>query len=519
MGTGPARIVVMSEVIQSFTPLNSAQDTVPYADALAAHAAAGPAHVMVPGHACDPEQGFQDLGRYLGEAMALDLPPMLEGIDLGEGSPLQRAEELAAEAWGAARTWFLTNGASQANRTAALAVRGLGDRVLMQRSAHSSFTDGVLLAGLQPTFVMPSVDHHHGISHGVSPSMLEAELRAAQEAGRSPQSVYVVSPSYFGAVADVAGLAEVAHRYDAAVVVDGAWGAHFGFHPGLPASPVTQGADLVISSTHKLGGSLTQSAMLQLGHGPKATALEPLVERALSMTSSTSASALLRCSLDVARRGLVQGRRRISASLTASDRLRRRLREDGRFGMVSDGFGAFPDIDAVDRLRVPIDVSGTGRTGHWFRSMLMQEHGVCFEMATATTLVAVLGALSQVDVERVADAVIAVADTAAAEGAAGGEHAASGTFPRLPVPGTAAMSPREAYFAGTEVVPAERAVGRVSADTLAAYPPGIPNAVPGEELTQETVGFLQAVAASPSGHVRGAVDDAVSAFRVVRDQA
>src|SRR5690606_21856121 len=107
---------------------------------------------------------------------------------------------LAADAWGARRVWWLTNGASQGNRTAAMAVRGLGERVLMQRSSHSSFTDGVLLAGLIPAFVAPNVDHRHGISHGLTPEALDAALAAEAAAGRAVQSVYVVSPSYFGSV-------------------------------------------------------------------------------------------------------------------------------------------------------------------------------------------------------------------------------------------------------------------------------------------------------------------------------
>ncbi|WP_341872827.1 aminotransferase class V-fold PLP-dependent enzyme [Leucobacter insecticola] len=168
---------------------------------------------------------------------------------------------------GARRSWFLTNGASQANRTAAIAVRGLGERVLIQRSSHSSFTDGMLLAGLVPAFIAPSIDERHGIAHGLTPAVLDEKLADEARAGRAVSSVYAVSPSYFGSVADVAGLAEVAHAHGAALIVDGAWGAHFGFHPELPESPARLGADLVVSSTHKLAGSLTQSAMLHLGRG------------------------------------------------------------------------------------------------------------------------------------------------------------------------------------------------------------------------------------------------------------
>lgn len=487
----------------------------PYSDALRRHAAAAPLNLMVPGHGCDPARGGRHLAEVIGaQAVELDVPLMLEGIDLGEGAPLAEALALAAEAWGARRTWFLTNGASQGNRTAALAVRGLGERVLMQRSSHSSFTDGVLLAGLMPAFIAPSVDEYHGIAHGLTPEALEGALQAEARAGRAPESVYVVSPSYFGSTADVAGLARVAHAHDAAIIVDGAWGAHFGFHPDLPESPARLGADLVISSTHKLAGSLTQSAMLHLGDGPLADRLEPLVARAHSMTASTSTSALLIASLDTARAALVSGRERIARAIGFAEELRGRIRADARFGIISDDFGPFPDIVASDALRIAIDVTRLGRSGHWVRERL-SGHGVYAEMSTATSVVVVVGALAEPDIDRAVAAFAAVATEAesirSARGEVGGVR-----FPALPAPGPLRIRPRDAFFGPSAFVAASDAVGRISADTLAAYPPGIPNLIPGEEITAETIEFLQAVAASPTGYVRGAADAIVSRFLVER---
>ena len=497
--------------------LSAAQSSAPYADALRRHAAAQPLHVMVPGHGSAHEFGGSHLAEVFGEAaVELDVPLMLEGIDLGAEAPLQQALHLAAEAWGAHRAWFLTNGASQGNRTAALAVRGLGERVLMQRSSHSSFTDGILIAGLIPAFVAPSIDHRNGIAHGLTPAALDTALRLEAAAGRPADAVYIVSPSYFGSTADVAGLAEIAHAHGAALIVDGAWGAHFGFHPGLPKSPARLGADLTISSTHKLAGSLTQSAMLLLGEGPFAQRLEPLVQRAITMTSSTSASAILMGSLDAARHALVQGHEAIDQAIRLSEEFRARLRQDPRFSVISDDFDRYPDIVATDVLRIPVDVSRLGQSGHWVRDRLIAEHGVYFEMSTATTIVAVFGALAAPDLGRLIDALTAVADEADALRAVG-EAGRFEEFPPLPAAGTLRMLPRAAYFAESEVVPAAEALGRVSADTLAAYPPGIPNLIPGEEITPETVSFLQAVAASPTGVVRGAADALVSSLRVVRD--
>lgn len=491
------------------------QQDAPYASALERYADAGPQSLMVPGHGCAPDGGGAHLARVFGErAVQMDVPLMLDGIDLGPGSPLAQSLVLAAEAWGARRTWFLTNGASQGNRTAAFAVRGLGERVLMQRSSHSSFTDGVLLAGLIPAFVAPAVDHDHGIAHGLTPEVLEDALATEADAGRAVQSVYVVSPSYFGSTADVAGLARVAHEYGAALIVDGAWGAHFGFHDDLPESPVRLGADLVISSTHKLAGSFTQSAMLHLGETEFADRLETLVNRSYTMTASTSASALLMGSLDTARHALMNGKEQIGRSIEIAEEMRVRLRANDNFSVISDNFGDYPDIVSVDPLRIPIDVSRLGRSGHWVRDRLIADHGIYFEMSTATTIVAVIGALATPDLDRVMAGLEAVAEEAHAGNGGPSELVA---FPELPEAGTLRMLPRAAFFAESVVMTAHQAIGQISADTLAAYPPGIPNLVPGEEITEETVTFLQAVASSPTGYVRGAVDPLVATFRVVRD--
>ncbi|HUH52812.1 MAG TPA: amino acid decarboxylase [Microbacteriaceae bacterium] len=490
---------------------NTEQQIAPYAEALARHAAADPIQVMVPGHSGSGKDMSARLSNFLGErAVNLDLPLMLTGIDLGDDSPLMLAQKLAAEAWGAKRTWFMTNGASQANRTAAVAARGIGERVLIQRSSHSSFGDGVLFTGLIPRFIKPSIDEHHGIAHGLTPSAVAAALQQAVEEDRPVSSVYIVSPSYFGSVSDVARIADVAHRYDAALIVDGAWGAHFGFHEDLPESPLRLGADLAISSTHKLAGSLTQSAMLHLGYGPYADRLEDLIRRGINMTSSTSASALLMASLDVSRQALVAETDLIGESVENARMFRALIKSDDRFSLIDETFANYRDIVGNDLLRIAIDVSKLGQSGHWVRDRLIEDHRVFFEMATATTIVAVFGAGQLPPIDKIFAAMQAVADEALSL------EAATIVFPKLPEPGDLRTLPRDAFFGETEVVDAVEAVGRISADSLAAYPPGIPNLLPGEEITEETVAFLQAVANSPTGYVRGAVDSKLTQFRVRR---
>ncbi|WP_405787376.1 amino acid decarboxylase [Streptomyces sp. NBC_00029] len=482
----------------------------PYAEAVLAHAGRDWLRLNVPGHAATPGS---DLTGFFGPRItALDFPPLLDGIDLGPDTPLDRALALAAEAWGARRTWFLTNGASQGNQIASMVAPALGKTLVVQRSVHSSVIDGLVLSGMDAVFVQPSVDPEQGIAHGVTAGDVAAALARTPDAG----AVYIVSPSYFGAVADVRAIADAAHAAGVPLIVDEAWGAHFGFHPGLPAGALSSGADLATSSTHKLAGSLTQSAMLHLAEGPFADRLEPLVDRAFRLVQSTSASALLTASLDLARRSLVTDTGATGGSIEAADEVRGVVRALGRFGVVSDGFHAFPDIVRADPLRIAIDTRVGGISGHEARRRLFLDHQIMVEVATGAAIVAVIGAGSAPDTDRFVEALhtlpAPLTDSAGAGTAAGAR--ADGML-RLPTPGPTKLTAREAFLSPAHVVAAEEAVGRISADTLAAYPPGIPNVLPGEVITAEAVRFLQRTATAPNGHVRGALDPGVTRLRVV----
>jgi arginine decarboxylase len=244
--------------------MSEAQQRAPYLEALIEYAAREPARLHVPGHKGGPGADPQLLEAIGERALSLDIPALTYGIDIGaEPTPFEQAQRLAADAWGARRAWFLINGASQGNLAAGLALAHHGDAVVMQRNAHSSAVDALVLSGLRPTFAAPELDPELGIAHCLAPTALDEALE------RTPGAVgaWIVSPTYFGAVADVRALADVAHRHGVALIVDEAWGAHMAFNERLPAHALSLGADLVISSTHKIVGSLTQSAMLHLGGG------------------------------------------------------------------------------------------------------------------------------------------------------------------------------------------------------------------------------------------------------------
>ncbi|MGO2815441.1 MAG: aminotransferase class I/II-fold pyridoxal phosphate-dependent enzyme [Brevibacterium aurantiacum] len=495
----------------------TAKTYAPYADALQAAAKRDSLFLSTPGHGGTTTGISAGQAEFFGEhTLSLDIPPLFDGIDLGVDTPKDEALQLAAEAWGARRTWFLTNGSSQGNRMAALAIGTLGTGVVTQRSAHSSFIDGIVLAGLNPGFVSPNVDEVNGIAHGVTPDSLRHAIAAHPE---KVSAVYLVTPSYFGAVADVSALAEVAHEAGAALIIDAAWGAHFSFHPDLPESPVTLGADIVIMSTHKLAGSFTQSALLHLGDTEFANRLEPALARAFMMTASTSENAHLMASIDIARRDLVNSQDAIADSLDNIRQIRARIEGSEHYHLLSGDFMNHADVVDIDPFRLPIDITSTGLDGHAVRKRLTEEFDIFAEMATATTIVALIGIGKSPDLGRLFDALDQIrAENSGTPGAGTAESAtrASG-IPALPNAGELVALPRDAYFAESELVPAAEAIGRTSVSSLAAYPPGIPNVLPGERITAETVEFLQAVAASPSGHVRGGVDATLSTFRVLKD--
>jgi arginine decarboxylase len=484
------------------------QDSTPYVDALLAYTELNPGRFQVPGHkggtGADPK--MFDL---IGEAgLRNDVPSVTEGVDIGpEPTPFQQAQLLAAEAWGARRSWFLVNGASQGNHATCMALAHMGGEVVVQRNVHSSVIDGMVLNGMRPTFVAPELDPELGIAHGLTPGSLEAALDANPEA----VAAMVVSPTYFGACADVAALAEIAHSRDKPLVVDEAWGAHMHFHPELPQAALDAGADLVTSSTHKIVGSLTQAAMLHLGHGGRID--DAVVDRCVSLVETTSPSGLLTGSLDAARRqAAVHGEELLSETLAAVRDTREAIKGIPGLDVLDEQMVGRPGIAAWDPLRLTVDVRGTGSDGYHLAKAAFYESGLDLELYSENVVVAIFG----------------LGEPAAQAGerlVAGLRHAVSQLEPGsgnpddklMPPPpwGELVLTPREAYLGPQEVVPFEQAVGRIAAEGLAAYPPGIPNVLPGERLTAATLEYIRESVAH-GGYVRGGSDRELKTLRVAK---
>src|ERR671919_1626685 len=351
------------------------QTEAPYLDALRAFAEGNPGRLQVPGHkggrAADP-----GLVEAIGErALAFDIPALTPGIDQGpEPTPFQQAQFMAAEAWGARRSWFLVNGASQGNHVALVTLAHMGHELIVQRNAHSSTIDALVLSGLRPTFVAPELDPELHIAHCMTPEALDRAL------AERPETVgaTVVSPTYFGAVADVAALAEVAHARGVPLIVDEAWGAHLAFHEDLPTHALALGADLAISSIHKIVGSLTQSAMVHLGHGSLLDA--DVVDRCVTVLESTSPNALLSASLDTARRAAaVDGPTLLGESVGGLALTREAVREVPGLDVLDESLAGQPGVFAYDPLRLAIDVRGTRTSGYELARRIREQDDVHVE--------------------------------------------------------------------------------------------------------------------------------------------
>jgi arginine decarboxylase len=484
------------------------QSDTPYLDALRAYAARNPGRFHVPGHKGGPGAD-PGLVEALGDRLfAVDIPALTYGIDVGdEPTPFRAAQQLAADAWGAKRTWWLINGASQGNHVALLTLGHRGHRVVTQRNAHSSTIDALIMSGLRPTFVSPELDPELHIAHCMTPDTLDRALSETPDA----VGATVVSPTYFGAVADIAGLAEVAHSHGVPLVVDEAWGSHLAFHEDLPAPALSLGADLVISSIHKVVGSLTQSAMIHLGDGDLIE--EHVVDRCVTLVESTSPSSLLMASLDAARRmAATRGRELVGETLAALERTREAVRDIPGLDVLDERLAGAAGVFDYDPLRLAVDVRGTRMSGYELARRLREDHDVLMELAGENVMVAVfgMGEDASASSERLLGALRGVIEsTSEAELDAGAVQ-----FTAPPPWGELVMTPREAFLGPQEVVVARDAVGRVASESLAAYPPGIPNVLPGERLTAETLDYIEQTIAH-GGSLRGASDRALRTLRVV----
>jgi arginine decarboxylase len=407
----------------------------------------------------------------VGDVITGDVP-LYAGLDtmkLNAGI-LVEAEARAARLWGADLCRFSTGGATHANQAIALAVAGDGDEVVVSRTLHRSMLLGLVLAGLTPVWVRPEVDAATGLPLGVAP----ATIRRALDEHPRAKAVFVGDPSYVGTVGDITGLAAAAQDHDVPLIVDAAWAAHFGFHPDLPPHAIQLGADAVVTSAHKTLPAWSQAALVLA----RTERIDPArLEAGVEATATTSPAGAILASTDAARALLERdGPSLLGPAIDATRAARDRLHTIEGL-VVLDG-------PSVDPLKLTLVLRGTGVDGNAVEQDLLGA-GLPVESADRDVIVAIVTLANTTDdLDSLATAIESSIERRRGQ-ARPAANAAIYTVDPI-----AAMVPRQAFFAEREVVAIDRAIGRVSTELIAPYPPGIPVLAPGERITTDTIAAL-----------------------------
>jgi lysine decarboxylase len=450
----------------------------------------------VPGH----KQKAYRLDAGLGAVVDSDTPLYggLDEIKLTEGT-LKKAEELAASLWGADYARFSTGGSTHANQAIILALGKPGDKVAITRTAHRSVLSALVLTGLEPIWLTPEIDEATGIPTGIPVSELERVL------DQKPIALLLTEPGYLGTISELPALISKAHEHSIPVIVDAAWGAHFGFNSQIPHHVLQLGADALITSVHKaLPGYSASSLLLAQG---KLLNLSR-IEQSFETTHTTSPAGAPLASIDGCR-ALLQTR---GEALTG-DLLKHAIdfknqvqaHFDQQIFLNADNFaaGRFDPVKIVLRANV-LGVSGVEVEKE------LQKANIRVEMADRDTIVFLATLADDADDFTVlANALVPILKTLQ------GTPRATQTSLSWSIVPTVAVSMRDAYFADTEFVSASQAIGRISADLIAPYPPGVAVVAPGEVLTDAIVTGLSATQKA-GVRIAYASDATLATYRVIK---
>ncbi|MCP1312257.1 aminotransferase class I/II-fold pyridoxal phosphate-dependent enzyme [Paenibacillus tyrfis] len=467
------------------------QHRAPLYEALAAHRESGALSFHVPGHKSEA-QGYAEAESDFRQILLLDRTEIAGLDDLHHPEEaIKEAQSLAAACFGADETFFLVNGSTAGNLAMILAACRRGDLLLVQRDAHKSVIHGLMLAGAQAVFISPLWDPESGLSMGVAAEDVEQALNRYPEA----KGLLVTNPSYYGITSDLKALSGLLHDRGKVLLVDEAHGAHFGFHPDVPASALSCGADAVVQSTHKMLTAMTMGAMLHV-QGPRIH--RSAVRKALAMVQSSSPSYPIMASLDLSRRMLQKdGGEWIERGLSAARRVTAYLNGHSRWHARELTERMLQIGCLQDPFKVALyDVSG--RLDGFALKERLEQQGCFPELADPTN---VLLAFSLASTEEAAQQLIEALERIDEETRDEGNETKSGLWEtedaaqRISEPVTFDW---EAIHEGTETkvtVPVAECAGRIAAEMIVPYPPGIPVLYPGERITERTAAHLTRLAA------------------------
>ncbi|MFD2925372.1 aminotransferase class I/II-fold pyridoxal phosphate-dependent enzyme [Halobacillus naozhouensis] len=482
------------------------QNLTPLFTGLKQHAEKNPTQFHIPGH--KKGKGMdQQFAHFMGDnALSIDLINIEPLDDLHHPHGIiDEAQNLAAEAFGADYTFFSVQGTSGAIMTMVMSVCQPGDKIIVPRNVHKSVTSAIIFSGATPIFIHPELDEHLGISHGITPDAVQKACDAHPDA----KALLVINPTYFGISADLKQIVKIAHTFDMPVLVDEAHGVHIHFHERLPASAMQAGADLAATSVHKLGGALTQSSVLNLREG---LVSRERVQAVLSMLTTTSTSYLLLASLDTARRQLaIKGKELLEEAIRLADYARNEINKLTPLHCPGEellGSNATFDFDPTKLI---ISVKNLGLSGYDVEVWLREHHQIEVELSDLYNILCIItpGDEKQ-EIHRLINALEELVIS----------HPLSYEYKHVPVQvpeiPLLALTPRDAFYAATEIVPFAESVGRISAEFIMVYPPGIPIFIPGEIITEDNLHYIRenVRAGLP---VQGPEDDTLETLRVIKE--
>jgi arginine/lysine/ornithine decarboxylase len=490
-------------------PLNlncssSAQAATPILEALRIASQQDNAAFYAPGH--KKGTGINSLLRdWWGKAIfQADLPelPELDNLFAPQGV-IEQAQNLAAECFGAEQTWFLVNGSTCGIMAAILAVCGEADKIILPRNIHQSAIAGLILAGAIPLLIDPEYDPIADMIYSITPTTLENTLQQHPDT----KAVMILHPSYQGICGNLEAIAEITHRYDLPLIVDEAHGAHFAFHPDLPSSALSKGADLTIQSTHKVLGAMTQASMLHL----QGNRIAPQkISQALQLVESTSPSYLLLASLDAARQQMaLQGKQLMTQTLQLAAMARTKLAAIPYISVLE--FEPKPGFSDLDLTRLTINLAQLGITGYEADAILHEQLGVTCELPSLNHLTFIISlGNTEADIERLIQGCTTLAQSGSSS------HSFSSPWSlSLPI-SHPCLSPRQAFFAAKESIPLTESGDRLCGELICPYPPGIPILMPGEMITTKAINYLQQVLNS-GGVITGCSDPTLQNILVISD--
>lgn len=456
----------------------------------------------VPGH--KRGRGNPELVQLLGErCVGIDVNSMkpLDNLCHPE-SVIKEAEELAADAFGAAHAFLMVGGTTSSVQAMVLSACKAGDKIILPRNVHKSAINALVLCGAVPVYIDPKVDKRLGIPLG----MEYADVKAAIDANPDAKAVFVNNPTYYGICSDLKALVELAHEHHMLALVDEAHGTHLYFQSELPMSAMAAGADMAAVSMHKSGGSLTQSSMLLLGAGMN----EGHVSQIINLTQTTSGSYLLMASLDISRRNLaLRGETSFKKVAEMAQYARDEINAIGgyyAYGAELINGGSIYDFDVT---KLAVHTRDIGLAGIEVYDLLRDEYDIQIEFGDLGNILAYISIGDRIqDIERLVGALADIKRLYAKE--------ATGLFSAEYLPPIVAATPQKAFYAEKETLPLAETTGRICNEFVMCYPPGIPILAPGEVITEEIIEYIR-YAMDKGCSMQGPESPDISTLNVIKE--